>query len=407
MAENVKKAGLGAAAVALMLMFFIVPSQGAVLAAMPVIGAAFPEVNPADLGYLSTMVSVGQIISAVVATALVTRRILGYKMLFIIAHVIYLIGGLLPMMATSYEMILAGRFLFGLGVGMFQPLLNSVITVLYSDDKKRSDMIGFGNAFFCAGGVACQMVGGILCMISWQTTFLYYLVGAVSFIFTIILFKEPTVEQGDMLAAQKQKFRLPAMVWVYLVLFILEMVFWYPSLMYTSVLMDMHSMGTPFDAGFIMSFFTIVGIPVAILWGPFYRIVKKWGLPIAEWLVALCMIVGYFAFQAESMPLLYVAFAIMGFGQTWHGTAFTIRMGMIVNAATAAMALGLQSSLMNLGGFISTPYTGWIAEVTGSMEGAFIVGAVGIAIIGVIYVVLNKVVPEQSHQLDGSEEEAA
>ena len=405
MAENVKKAGLGAAAIALMAMYFIVPSQGTVLAAMADIGAAFPDVPPADLGYLSTMVSVGQIISALVSTALVTRRIVGYKPLFIVAGIIYLIGGVLPYIAADWTMIMACRFLFGLGLGCFQPLLNSVITVLYSDDKQRSMMIGFGNAFFNLGAVVCQMAGGMLCLISWQTTFLYYLVGIIPLVCVVIFFKEPTADQGDVEASQKQKFHLPAMVWVYLVMFILEMVFWYPSMLYTAVLMDMHSMGNSFDAGFILSFFTLIGIPAAILWGPAYRLLKKNGLPLAEWIVAISMIVAYFAFASNSMPLLYVSFAIMGVGQTWHGAAFTIRMGMIVNAATAAMALGLQSSLMNLGGFISTPYTGWITEVTGSMEGAFIVGAVGIAILGIVYVVLNKVVPEVSHQL--TEEEAA
>lgn len=50
---------------------------------------------------------------------------------------ITLVSGLTPVFTTNYNILLASRFLLGCGVGMFNSLAYSLITIYYEGEERK------------------------------------------------------------------------------------------------------------------------------------------------------------------------------------------------------------------------------------------------------------------------------
>ncbi|NTU89565.1 MAG: MFS transporter [Actinobacteria bacterium] len=394
------KAGNAGLMAVLMSLYFLAPSQGAVLASLASIGAAFPTVAPASLGYIATIVALCQIPAALIAGAVAGKKI-KYRTLLLISSVLLTIAGCYPYLVPdggSFASIIISRAIFGFALGTFYPIANALVTLVFDKESKRASVLGFGNAFFNAGAVVTQMLGGFLCLISWQTTFLTYLIGIVPLLLLLFAFKEPEHE-GAMDEARAGKIKIPAVIWLYLVLLAVEMVFFYPMVVYLSLFMASANIGTPALVGTLLSFFTLVGIPFAALYGLVHKALGKWALPVGALIVAASEFVVFVACgPAASIPMLFVGMALLGIGQTFHGIALTFRIGSIVNPATAAIAMGFYAAFMNLGGFVATPITAAISGATGSLNDILTVAGIGLIVVGVIYAILNVTIKTAKEQ---------
>jgi len=388
MSENITKKRIVSPSfmITILALYFVVPSQGAVLAALGQMSVAFPDVPGSYLGYVASIVALAQIIGAIVS-GFIVGRFVKYKTLLLASLILYLIAGLSPYLIPdggSFTLLLATRFIFGLGLGCFKPVAEALITNAYKDENKRANVFGFGNSAFSIGAVIFQTVGGLLCLISWQTTFLVYLAGLVPLLAVAFLFKEPTIEAADELKS-KSKIKIPIVVWVLFIMFTCTQVFQYPTFVFLGQFMLEAGFYNPAVAGTLLSSITAVSFVVALAFGGIYRLLGKLTLPISALFVAGGELCFYFGCSTVSMPLMILAVVIFGIGITIMMAGLSQEVSRLVNKATAAAALGFLFAFMNVGTFLATPYTVMVEGATGSLLSTLVIGPVALVIVGIIY----------------------
>jgi predicted MFS family arabinose efflux permease len=231
------------------------------------------------------------------------------------------------------------------------------------------------------------MAGGFLCLISWQTTFLIYLLGLIPLIAVLFAFKEPefTVNEKD---KPRQKVKIPVMIWLLFILFLLTQVFQYPTFVYLSQFMAEANLGDSAIAGTLLSVITVAGIVIALVFGVIYRALGKLTLPVSAICVAAGEVLIYLACVSVSLPIMIAAVVVFGIGATIMMAALSQEVSRLVNKATAGVALGLLFAFMNAGTFAATPYTQAIAS-GGSLLTTMIVGPIALVVIGIIFAVVT------------------
>ena len=365
---------------AVMLMYFLVPTQGVVLAAFQTISEAFPDVGFTAISYLATIVALAQIPAALFSGAVAGRKV-RYRTICIWSLALYVAAGVVPYFATNdtnFNMILFSRFLFGLGLGAFSPLTNALVTTIYrKNEQKRASMLGYGNTIFNIAAIAAQTGGGFLCLISWQTTFLFYLVGIIPLIAVVLFLKEPEATAEE----SKERVKIPMVAYLYLMIFTITLIATYPG---ADVRVDDHGAAQPGRSrpcGTLLSVFTVVGAVIAALFGNIYKVLKNKILPIAILINALAMFVVYYSSAISNLPLFVSAFVLVGFGLTGITIGTPMILSTTVSASVYAAAMGLNAAFMNAGAFLSSPYTSLIVQVSGNEDPRFVLLVSGIIMV--------------------------
>ena len=365
---------------AVMTMYFLVPTQGVVLATFQTISEAFPEVGFTAISYLATIVALAQIPAALFSGAVAGRKV-RYRTICIWSLLLYVAAGVAPYFATTdtnFNVLLLSRFLFGLGLGAFSPLTNALVTTIYrKNEQKRASMLGYGNTIFNIAAIAAQTGGGFLCLISWQTTFLFYLVGIIPLIFVVMFLKEPEAVDTE----GKERVKIPMVAYLYLLVFTITLIATYPALMFVSIIMAQHDLGGAGLAGTLLSVFTVVGAVVAALFGTIYKILKNKILPISIMVNALAMFVIYYSSSISNLPLFVSAFVLVGIGLTGITIGTPMILSTTVSASVLAAAMGLNAAFMNAGAFLSSPYSSLVVTVSGIDDPRFVLLVSGIIMV--------------------------
>lgn len=101
------------------------------------------------------------------------------------------------MFSENYTVLLVSRFMFGAGVGLFNSLAISLISIYY-EGKERDTLIGFENATAAAATTVLTWLVGYLMSFGWHMTFGVYALGFIPLIMfgLFVSDKTPTVS-GD------------------------------------------------------------------------------------------------------------------------------------------------------------------------------------------------------------------
>ena len=98
--------------------------------------------------------------------------------------------GALPAWIGGFGFLLFSRVLFGIGYGLFFPMVSAAITDLFSGNR-RAAMMGIKNAVGSIFSIAMQMLSGFLVLRNWRLVFLEFLT-AVPVFFLVLLFLPDT-----------------------------------------------------------------------------------------------------------------------------------------------------------------------------------------------------------------------
>ena len=179
----------------LLLVSLLVISSGVLLPSLPEISSQYPTVNPTLVELLGTLPALFTMLTVGFSPRI--ARMVGYKHTVQIGLIVTLLSGLLPIFTSSFLLLFVSRVTFGIGVGLFNPLLFSFSSQLYQG-KEFSSMIGFQSAFEGAGGILTSFLVAYLVAGGWKQTLWTYLI-----ILPIILFFslfvpdiEPVEEEG-------------------------------------------------------------------------------------------------------------------------------------------------------------------------------------------------------------------
>lgn len=101
------------------------------------------------------------------------------RTLALIGLLIYTICGTIPFFSNNIYIILIFRAVLGVSVGMIMPLSTGLLSY-YFPPEKQAELMGLSAAMNQMGGVVATLLAGLLANISWNFSFLVYLLGFIA-----------------------------------------------------------------------------------------------------------------------------------------------------------------------------------------------------------------------------------
>ena len=168
-------------------------SSAAISPSLPNIALAF-ESNPKAVLLSKLIVTVPALLIALSAPfAGKWIDIQGRLRLFIIGLVIYTVSGTSGFFLNDLYLILVGRALLGISIGIIMTVVTTLIGD-YFEGKARLEIMGLKTAYVAIGGMMFVSVGGFLADISWRFPFLLYSMSIFVLLLVFKYLKEPTRE---------------------------------------------------------------------------------------------------------------------------------------------------------------------------------------------------------------------
>lgn len=291
---------------ALLSVSLLVVSGGAIAANMPEMINSYPEIQPMWIELLTTMPSLFIILTIPFSPKIAKR--LGYKATVQLGLLCVLGAGIIPVISQSFSLLFFSRMLFGIGVGLFNPLLYTLATTLYSGPEK-SAVIGLQSSFEGIGGMVVTFMVGQLLLVHWRISFLSYLITIPVFILFTLFVPNVSLEAPQEVGAA-DKGQVPPITYGYLSLLVLLVTIYMSfTVKITSLLLE-KNIGSPTDGSNLMALVGLGAMLAGMLFGVILKVTKKWTLPLSFLLLAVAMtMVGY----AEQLVTVILAAILCGF----------------------------------------------------------------------------------------------
>lgn len=312
---------------------------------------------------LSTITSLVQVPFAIVAGALAGKH-MKFKTISILSCIMALIGGLGPFFFHSYYAVLICRAVLGIGTGMAGPLANALVGRIFSGDRAAS-MQGIGTTIMNVSGVVFQALSGYLCVKNLNYAWLVNLILVIPIVLMAFFLREPEPDAAPDAAAEEKhaKVKMPAVVWWMSIAWGLLFMVYYPFLLNMSTILVGEGIGTAATAGTVQSLYSIAGMVAGVTFGKLYKSLGKYTLTFCLIIQVVGLVIGYFATNAA---LMMVASFATGFAIFTIWPAAITLFTKAVPSKGLAMAAGIWSACLGLGGFLSSAYVAIVSSVTGS-----------------------------------------
>lgn len=263
----------------------IVVSGAAIAANIPQIARENPQIPLSTVEMLTTIPAFFIIFSVLFSNRI--AKMIGYKQTVLLGLIIVAISGLIPVFISNFWVVFLSRVFFGIGVGLFNSLLVSFIGYFYKG-KERATLIGFQSAFEGIGGMLITFTVGQLLKISWQTSFLVYLITIpILLMFTLFVPKVSYQEMHQQKIVNKQLNQAAGndvskkgIIGYILLLFVVVM-FYMTITVKVTTLMTTFDYGNATDGSNILSLIGVGAMSAGFLFGKIFSITGKFTLPIS------------------------------------------------------------------------------------------------------------------------------
>lgn len=286
MKENVTKYSL-------LSVSLLVVSAGAIAGNIPAIAETYPTINGTFVELITTLPSLFVIATVMLSPKLAQK--VGYKLTIQIGILIVLLSSLVPVFIDSFWFLFISRMFFGIGVGLFNPLLYSFSSYLYSGEKLAA-VIGLQSSFEGIGGMLLTFLVGQLLKINWQTSFsAYFLAFPILILFTNFvpqLRREPigTNQKED---TSNKKEQLDRSIFGYILLLMLIVtIYMTVTVKITSLFLE-KGIGNATDGSNMIAIVGFGAMLAGVIFGRLVTVTKEWtltisflGLGIAMWIIA-------------------------------------------------------------------------------------------------------------------------
>ena len=263
----------------LLLVSLLVISAGVLLPSLPEISSQYPSVHPTLVELLGTLPALFTMLTVGFSPRI--ARMVGYKHTVQIGLIVTLLSGLLPIFTSSFLLLFISRVTFGIGVGLFNPLLFSFSSQLYQG-KEFSNMIGFQSAFEGAGGILTSFLVAYLVAGGWKHTLWTYLIIIPIFLFFSLFV--PDIQPVEEAEEKKEKGTIDkgfiGFIGFMVLLVILITVYMSVSIKLTEFLVET-GVGTATDTGNALALMGLGAMLAGLLFGRNMQIFKDWLLPLA------------------------------------------------------------------------------------------------------------------------------
>lgn len=385
------KAALGA-----MCITMVCFTAGATTPAMATLFAQFADQPQWLVSLINTMPSIGTVIGVLLFGTMANGKI-KFKTIAHIGLLVSAVFGLLPTFwNTSLAVILVSRALCGFGTGFIMSMGATWFMRMVRDKDKRGTYLSWNQMFGSGGGIIFTLLGGWLCTIKWNYTFLAFLFIFVAWAIVAICFKEPKtveeiiMEEGTEAGAefeQAKRVKIPGGAWLIVILYMGYQMLLSQGLILSSTFMQLNSAGGAGEASLCLSIFTVATTIGCAFGGFFLKVFKKFTSPIFYCILALGMVCLIFA--GNSLPMYFFAMVLLGFGACV--CAFVnFEVSLITTPAGLAWAASLLMIGTNLGNFLSSFLLGALQGIGGGNPYFPVVfAAVGYVVLAAIFLIYN------------------
>ncbi|MBO0472605.1 MFS transporter [Enterococcus ureasiticus] len=275
---------------------------GAIAANIPAIMATYPEINPTLIELITTIPSLFIILT--VPFSHVFARKFGYKLSVQLGVGIVLGAGIMPVFVQSFWFIFFSRILFGIGIGLFNPLLFSLAGKLYQG-KELSSVIGFQSAFEGIGGMVITFTVGQLLVMNWRSSFFAYLFALPILLLFSWFVPDVSLEEVENRRESGDQKINPSTYGYIALLILVVTIYMSVTVKITSLLLE-KGFGDATDGSNLIALVGLGAMTAGALFGSIVTITKKWTLPISFFLLGISMFM-----IALSQNLVSISFAVI------------------------------------------------------------------------------------------------
>ncbi len=364
----------------------VVQAAGAVAAAVPFIMNDFSDRTTAQIQSILTLPSMAILIFILLSSWFI--KALGKKRTVCLGLMIALVGGILPAFTMNFGLILFARILFGAGLGLFNSMTVSLIGDNFTGAEQKN-LLGIQSAVMTLGNSLATFAAGLLLTISWQASFLVYLVILpILFLFLFVyrnVNEKPVKTTQPSTTATKRR-KLPLSV----TLGILTLFLFFISLMVviTSSALLIQELALT-NQGFLSTALAIAGIfssLVALAFGQITKLLKRF-TPVV--VISFAM-VGFFTITlAPTMTVFFIGLLVVYLANLVVPYVYSVILS-DVDPEANNLVVSLAMVACNLGAFSSPYVINFISQLLGMTTAVMQVRiAAGImAIIALIFLFL-------------------
>lgn len=272
--------------IALLSVSLLVVSSGAIAANIPEIQKTYPSIYSTLVELITTLPSL-----FIILTILVSQKIakkIGYRLTVQIGILLVFFSGILPAFTTSFWVLFMSRMLFGIGVGLFNPLLFSFTANLYQG-KELSSVIGLQSSFEGIGGMFVTFLVGQLLLIHWKTSFLAYFLAFPIFILFSLFVPEIKPDSKWKTKNKSTNSTVHKEMYGYLLLLVIVVtVYMSLTVKITSLLLE-KNYGNATNGSNMLALVGFGAMMAGIFFGKLVTVSKQWTLPFAFLGMSLAM----------------------------------------------------------------------------------------------------------------------
>ncbi|WCG06120.1 MFS transporter (plasmid) [Vagococcus lutrae] len=363
------------------------------LMSAPIIAAAIPDMvlNFSDYAKSSvetllTIPNFGIILGLLISPLMI--QFVGKKNTVIVGLIMALCSGVLPGFILNYKLILLSRFIFGVGIGLFNSLAVSLLAEIY-EGEDLSTMMGYQSMAGALGSAGLSFLVSYLVTLGWEYTFFaYFIIIPVLFLFIFFVEIPESIDKDNIdkdsqsaTTARKTKINTSVLKLCFLIFFVFA--FFLTMVVKLPEYIIANEIGTLSDVSIITGISTLVGIPVGMFYGKIYSIMKKNLLPFGLILVAI----GFYVIRITTNIYLVVL------GVVLSGIGFSLTIPYIYTW-TAQVApkesINLSYTYLiiatNIGVFISPMLLNIVGEIFNNKDSSFslIVASSGFLFLAII-----------------------
>lgn len=284
----------------------------------------------------------------------------GFKLSAIVGILVMTLGGAFPFLLpdiTDYNVIIFSRVIVGIGLGWMFPV-GAASIIAFFDGPMRTRLLGLGIMMQFVFSIIYSIVAGFLTEISWNYSFLSYLVALVPLAFVIALMPEAkSIVAADM-EKQRQlrrglpKERVPKAIWGYALYGLLVWMAMVSVQLVASTIMSERGIGDAGLASIVLSFCGVGMIVSGLILPYLVKLLKSKVFAVS----AIVTAVGFLpCFFAGSAPVYAAGVFLVGLGSATFFNSAQNAAGNIAPVSRIPFVSGVMTAMMNLGPFFA-PY---------------------------------------------------
>lgn len=333
-----------------------------------------------------------------------------HKKYVLIALCIFTVFGISPLLFNDITLIIVSRCLFGIGFGMLLPFDQTLIMDFFGGTKEFEPLMGFQSAVTNGGNIALQLIVGVLALVSWRNAFWVYLIGIPLILLIVFLLPEQSRDGlrssaeapvNETVESHVHMFRLPAVIWLYVIGTFVYGYFMVPVTTNVSFLLQDAGLGGAGTASGVLIMYGVGGLLGGVFYGFFAKAFRRRSAATGLFLQAVGMAV-------MLVPNVFAVFAgafISGYAFASIMPSIMTNVGRKTPPQSVAWGFAWAIVAVNLGNFVSGVTMPYLIQATvggtGTGYSEILLGAAGLFVAGIVAMIFSVRKPSDVKTVQG------